>query len=276
MDKQTVRLSASVAKVLLERSPLHAWQAHRLLGGGIKKTSESMERGKLLEKFILGADLDKIVLVDAADWRTKAAKEAREAAEQEGKQAVLAEKYNEATEQAEAITKAIAAQGVVFNGESQVRVEWNSPNPEIGGQGEGVPCSGYLDHLVMDKNSATIYDLKIVENASPASVQRMMTQYGYDIQHAAYLEAVQVMHPELAGRVKFKFVFCEPEAPHACNVAELAGSMAELGTRKWYRAVSQWGRCVAANQWPGYLSQRIEAASWQLTQEQEQEFSENN
>jgi hypothetical protein len=79
---ETPRLSPSVASILLRRSPLHAWHYHRLLGGVRREPTASMENGTLLHHLVLvGGDSDKLAIIDAENFRTKAAQELRDAAQ---------------------------------------------------------------------------------------------------------------------------------------------------------------------------------------------------
>ncbi len=62
---------------------------------------------------------------------------------------------------------------------------------------------------------------------------------------AAYL-------PELEGRIKMKFLFVEPEPPHAISLAEPSGAMRDLGRRRWLAALRGWKVCTTHDVWPGY------------------------
>src|SRR6188474_2551048 len=53
-EPELMRLSPSIAKVLLARSPLHAWDEHRLGGGAERESSDTMDVGKVCEKLLLG------------------------------------------------------------------------------------------------------------------------------------------------------------------------------------------------------------------------------
>jgi hypothetical protein len=110
--------------------------------------------------------------------------------------------------------------------------------------------------------------LKIVESAHPDAIRRHMLTYGCAIQAAAYTRAVEAIHPRLAGRVRFVFLFCEVETG-IVTPAALGGSMRALGERQWVRAISTWARCIATNAWPSYTdgTVTIEAPSWAIDAE---------
>src|SRR5438132_1009339 len=73
-------LSVSIATELILRSPLHAWQIHPRLGGLRRPTTEAMENGTLIHALLLGKGENRIAVLDVKDFRTNAAKEARDAA----------------------------------------------------------------------------------------------------------------------------------------------------------------------------------------------------
>jgi hypothetical protein len=148
----------------------------------------------------------------------------------------------------------------VLGGRSEVTAIWSEdamPAP--------VTCRARLDHL----DGRTIYDLKIVESAHPDAIRRHMMTFGSAIQATAYTRAVEHLRPELAGRVRFVFLFCEVETG-IVTPAILGGSMRELGARQWDRAVATWARCTATNTWPSYTDRPVvvEAPSWAIDAEE--------
>jgi hypothetical protein len=82
-----------VAKILLDRSPLHAWHAHPRLNPDYRHDDDTkFDVGNIAHKLMLGRGKD-IVVLEFDDWRTKAAKDAREAAAAAGKLAVLGKHF---------------------------------------------------------------------------------------------------------------------------------------------------------------------------------------
>ena len=259
---EKICLSSSVAKVLVERSPLHAWCKHRLLGGNRQDRTAATEDGKIYETLIFGLQDEKIEVVEAADWRTNAAKDARASIERAGKIAILAPKYAEYANTAGMIKGGMERGGFVMNGAIQKKLQWEK---------DGVDCKAYLDHFV--RTEGRIDDLKCVADASPAAVANHMVKYGYDIQEAAYTEAAETLYPDLIGRVKFTFWFAEKELPYAVQPYTTTGMMKELGRRKWDFAKRVWAGCLSGNVWPGYgegiLS--VEAKPWHLQAQEDRE-----
>jgi len=68
MGLEIPRLSPSIAKILLQKSPLHAWNAHRLLGGKGSKPSAAQIKGSAVDAIVFGGtvpDCSKAVLEEA-------------------------------------------------------------------------------------------------------------------------------------------------------------------------------------------------------------------
>jgi len=268
-SKNVMRLSPSTAKILLRKSPLIAWTRHRMGGDVETEDTDSMLRGKILDRMLLGVGPE-IVVVDAKDWRTNAAKETRDAAEAAGKLPVLVGKLDAYNEIVEAWRSQLAERGCrITEGRVQKRLEWES---------EGVPCCGKPDSVLVDGRSAIIYDLKSVEDASDDAVVRAVVNYGWDIQAAAYVEGVEATWPDLAGRVTYEIVPCESTRENAfsVNVKPMGHTMLELGARKWARAKRLWGECLRSGKWRGYSGTPIEATAWQLSDEMEREMGAND
>lgn len=259
-DAQGPRLSASLAHLMLSKSPRHAWAAHPLLGGTlVEEPSEEQRRGTLLHKLLLGVGQE-IRVVDAADWRTKAAREEREAAEEAGEQAVLLPAWERANDTAAGI------RGSLLEVELDLQsVDFFTEQVAVWEEGD-IDCRGRMD-LRARSHQGMIADLKIVRSANPATFGRAMLAFGLDVQHAAYTSAVEHLIPELAGRVRMEFLLCEPFPPYAVCRVRPAGSMRSLGASKWARAVKWWSECLASGKWPGYGVAEVEVPPWALSEE---------
>jgi hypothetical protein len=247
--------SASVAKTLISRSPLHAKVA------ASEKPSKILDRGTSIHRLVLGKGKD-FAVIQHSDWRTKDAQAQRDAARAQGLIPVLAHEFEDYCNAAESIRVQLADRKLVLDGESELAIEWEEQTPH-----GPVLCKGMLDHVWLD--TGIILDLKVTENAAPSSVERTSENLNYAIQHAAYTRALTALEPDLAGRVAFAFAFCEPEPPHAINLCEPDGIFRELGERRWVRAVHTWAECTKTNHWPGYgpAVNPLTSPSWALARE---------
>lgn len=260
-------LSASIATTLVSRSPLHAWNAHPRLGGVRREPTPAMDAGSLLHALLLGGT--ELAIIEADDFRTKAAQAERDAAYARGAVPVLARAHDDAQELADCVRDELADLGLGLTGESEVSVEWE----EESGAGP-VLCRGRMDHVWWDR--AAILDLKTCQSAHERAVRSHVWEYGYDVQRAAYCSAMRKLRPEMVGREKFTFVFVETLPPGSRRRAivqpvELDGPFREIGERRWRRAVDAWGQCLATDLWPAYAAPRttvtVEAPGWAIAQE---------
>ncbi len=257
-------LSASIASVLDSESPLHAWSRHPRLGGVQRPPTKAFDRGTLSHALLLGAGKD-VEVIEADDFRTNAAKAARDEAREAGKVPVLIADYAEAKHTAAKLRERFTALGIVLDGESELTALW----AERARNGRDVQCRGMMDHLLL--SSLRILDLKSIRSAKPDMCRKHVEQYGYAIQRAAYVSAVEKIVPELAGRVDFVFVFYELEPPYAVTPMRLSGAFREIGARAWKRSVDRWEECLRTNTWPGYADEiiSVEPSGWALTRDME-------
>lgn len=253
----TPRLHQSIASELL-RSPLHGyWKAFRK---DEEPYSETTTRGQIAHSLLLGGS--RIQIVDADDWRTKAAKETRELARAQGLLPILRPKMEDATALYKATCENLKAHGIELSGKSEVTLQWTNRM--------GTDCEGTLDHLIRGRKLADIYDLKFCDSAEKRVCEGKFLSYGYDIQHAAYTEAVETLWPEHAGRVKMQFIFQETNPPYAMRLMPLAGSMRESGRWRWARANEIWQDCLeqcgVETPWPAYADdgEPAECPAWAL------------
>lgn len=225
--------------------------------------SAAMRRGSLVDSLLLGGK--GVVRVPGfADWRTKAAREARDDAEARGEIPALDHEYEAALVTVQRIRARLVEFGLQIDESQQLAIEWT----ETASNGNPVVCRGKLDNFSHTK--ALIWDLKIRDNVKPRKCEAHIVDMAYDIQGAAYTRAVEALYPELQGRVRFLDLFCEPEPPHCMTPIEFSGSMRELGALKWQRAVDTWEQCLRMGRWPGYVTEiyRAEAPAWAINEEQ--------
>lgn len=260
---ETPRLHQSTATVLINKSPLHAW--YKQFGGAVEEYDENRNLGSLCHALLLGGE--DIVEVAAKDWRTNAAKEERDAAIAAGKIPVLSHKLAEAEALADKVRVFLAKKTIILGGESEMSVKWETPG--------GVACEGRLDHFQL--YSGMIYDFKFCASAAKRVCENKFIEFGYDIQHAAYVQAIETLYPELAGKVSMEFIFVETEPPHAIRIMPVAGTMRTSGQWRWARACEIWSECLESfgteTPWPAYEDdgEAAECPAWALNAQLVQE-----
>lgn len=268
---ETPTLSQSIAKLIVDKSPLHAWANHPRLGNCADRgDTKAMDDGTLMHHMLLGTGADSVVLIDADNYRTKAAQEARDAATAAGKLPVIAAKHNELKLGVGMIRDRMADAGVDMDlfdaAQSEAGILWYEGD---------VACRGRMDKLHVGRR--TIWDVKKSRNAHPLACAKHMLGYGYDIQWAAYTSAVEQL-TGAPGEVDFQFIFIEDKAPYAVTVGRPDGIMRELGARKWKQAVATWKACMESGKWPGYATApvNLEAPAWAIGQQMETEMEDES
>ena len=253
-------LTQSTAHTIISQSLLHAWTFHPRLGGKQRPSTKAKDGGSLIHKLILGKGAD-IAVLGVKDYRSNAAREARDNAIALGLIPVKEKDYEEAEHTATILKKRLADDyGIVFDGESEVAFRWQ----EEGVNGP-VKCRAMMDHVKLSEGM--IYDVKTIKEAHPKTCAAHMISYGYDIQNCAYTSCIEHVEPDLQGRVDMVFLFVEVKEPYSIVPARPSGMMRELGAMKWKRAVKLWERALATNKWPGYATEIIplEPMPWHLS-----------
>lgn len=261
-------LSSSLAKVLIDATPRHAWTAHPKLNPDFEHEEDSkFDMGSVVHEMILGAG-GGFMVVDAADWRTKIAQEQRNAARAEGATALLRQQANDAAKMTSVVFDRLSAIeearplfgsrgsiGGLVNGRPERVLIWR----DVG----GALCRSMIDW--QGPSETEIWDLKTTAiRLNDDSIQKQIINLGYDLSAAFYLRGLSQLKPELAGRFRFRWVFVEAEAPFEVRVVEPSAEMLEMGDRKAALAIEKWRRCLSANEWPGYAPTvtRVESPTW--------------
>lgn len=251
-------LSNSIAKRLIGGCPQKAWAAHPRLNPDMAPDEPDgrLDFGTVAHTILLAKGRE-IVIVDAPDWRTKAAREAREEACAAGKVAVLCHQFRQADAMAAAVLDQVGrvddCQRAFIAGEAEVVMAWRDGT---------IWCRSMVDWVEPRRASGhvVVYDLKTTAaSAAPHAVARLLYNQQYEIQ-AAFIEAgVEALLPDAAGMVIVRFVVVENEPPHLASVVELDAAGLTIGRKKRAVALALWQRCRARDEWPGYPNRIVEA-----------------
>lgn len=236
-------LSASIATILCTSSPAHARAAHPKLNPGLDRDEESkFDIGTAVHALLLQGD-DIAVVVDAPDWRTKEAKEQRDAARANGYVPLLVEQWQRVQEMVAAARVQLAAHAA-------------QPTPFTAGKPEqtlvwedgGVWCRARIDWLHDDLTA--IDDFKSTgASADPQRWVRTAYGIGADVQVAFYLRGCEAV---FGSRPEWRYVVQETTAPYALSVVDLAPSALALAGDKVEHAIRTWRECLRSGVWPGY------------------------
>lgn len=240
-------LSASGAKVLLNRSAkAFQWGHPRLRPAHLPPIEESVDDkktfGTAVHKLVLGRGKD-VVEVDAADWRTSAAKTERADITACGKVAILKHRLAEARVIAAALRERVRYSA---DTPTEAVMVWRDQATD----GTLVWCRGMVDALPLD--APRIDDLKITGGElSDAFVGRQVGNMGYDLSMAWYRRGLSVLKPDLAGRITTRLIFAERGEPYDVFPLDLTEGDLHVAARQCQAAIDRFAACMTANEWTG-------------------------
>lgn len=255
-------LSASRAHTLLTQSPRHAITVTD------DEPSEASEIGTAIHDALLEG-VNRLVAIEADDWRTKAAKEARDAARAEGKIPMLARKMVQiegAVNAAKAFVETSEIAGIFSRGKPEQTIIWN--------EGDLI-CKARPDWLT-DNRDILLHVKTTQGSAEPSSwIRNQLVPMGYDLAAEFYARGLHVATDDrLAPTLVSLFLVIEQTEPYGCSLVGLAPAMQDLASRKVDRAIRIWQECKRTGKYPCYPSQihYAEPMAWQLSAEDEIEF----
>lgn len=237
-------LSASLAHVLCSQSPRHAWTAHPRLNPKFQREAEEkFDLGTAAHDILLGGG-EAVVVVNANDWRTNAAKEARDGARAIGKVALLAHQMSAVMKMVQAVREQLDAHrdgcAMFRGGDAEQTVIWQEP--DFG----GIWCRARFDY----QRGACLDDLKTTSaSANPDDWTRTLFNIGADIQTAFYLRGLKAV-TGFDGAMRYAVV--ENYPPFAMSVIDLSPAAMVLGQKKVLYALELFSRCLQLGNWPAY------------------------
>lgn len=197
--------------------------------------------GHAAHSLVLGIG-DPIVPVDAADWRTKAAKEAREEAHDNGEVPLLAAEY----EQVQAMAAVLRDHPWVGrlldpdHGVAEQSLFWRNGI-------FGVWQRARLDWLT----GRYVVDYKTVRSAEPAAVGRAMNEYGLHQQGHWYLSGARALGM-VGDDAQFLLVAQEKAPPYVVTVAQPDAYAMRAAADRNAKALDVYAACQESGVWPGY------------------------
>lgn len=252
-------LSVSGAKKLLKPSCPAKFKAQQ----GLEEHKPHFDLGKAAHTRVLG-DGEEVVVVDAVDWRSKDAREQRDAAYAEGKVPILAAEDIVIDAMAASLKAHDTAPYLFATGKAEQSAFWVDAET-------GVQCRARFDWLpdVAEGRRLIIPDLKTAASAEPEEFGRSAARFHYAMQDDHYTEAARALglDPDPA----FLFVVIEKEPPYIVTVGQLTEEDKRLGRRLNDHARRVFRECTESDHWPAYSTgiTDISLPSWHHYQYEE-------
>lgn len=239
-------LSSTLARLLLNQSPLHAWTAHPKLNPNWQpEEKKTFDMGRAAHTAVLGVGEPYVaypteILASNGAASTKAAKEWAQAQRDAGRTPLKAEDVDAIGRMVDRVRDRLH--------EAQILLDTDRSEISAFADIAGCICRAMIDNAPEDP-SLPLYDFKTTTDASPHHCTRAVMNYGYDVQAAHYLETWKAATGEDR---KFRFIFQEKTEPFEVCVVELGSDTLTMARKKIARAREIWRHCVESDHWPGY------------------------
>jgi hypothetical protein len=263
-------LTQSIAKIMLRQSPAHARLAHpRLNPGKEERDPTKYDIGHIAHRLLLGRGRE-VEIIDAKDWRTKGAKEAREVAREAGRLGVLSQDWDRASDMTGAVLAQLRERGY--------GPDWEGLDVERCAEVVAIARSTtfskkpiWLRCMIDWLPSLTRpWDLKTTaRSAAPDELWRHLVDADWPIQAAMHERILDHLDPGGAGRRGHRFVVVENSPPYAMSIVRMSEAHMTIGRAQLDRAEAIWTSCMAADRWPAYplVDQNPEYPAWRMKAE---------
>jgi len=244
---------------LIYRSPAHAWIDHpRLNPTWQPDVDKKFDVGQASHDALL-CGMERVQPLDFPDWRTKAARDAREGVRSIGKLPVLVRQYEKIERMVVAARKfwkdCPDLDGFAFeHGTTEVSAFWLE---------DSTWCRVRWDWISNDKR--LIVDYKTTENAGADWPRRSIVAHGLDIQDHWYRRGARAV---IGGDPSFVFLVQEVDPPYAVQAFALEPAFQEIGKAKCDVGLRIWRECLERNEWPAYQNRiaYVEPNAWQMAE----------
>ena len=225
-------LSQSGAKTLLQSPARFNYERTHP-----RPPTAAMEHGTIAHGLVLGSG-PRIVVIDANDWRTKAAHLAADDARAAGKVPILAKDYERVLAMGLKLREHTLAMELL-NAATVKEASIFATCPVT-----GVPMRGRADALT----PTLILDYKTTAKPDARTFGKSASDYGYHIQAGWYLDLLEYLGQPRDG---FAFIVQSKVAPFEVAVVELVPSAVNYGRELGIIARERFRDCTASGLWPG-------------------------
>lgn len=235
-------LSASGMKLLLDPGCPALYRYER---DHPQPPKDIFDFGNAAHRVVLG-DGARLRVLDYDNWLTKAAKQARDEAREEGAIPLLPKDMERARAIADAVRRHPVAGPLFRGGRPEVSLFFKD-------EASGVDLRARLDWLDVDRpGRAIMTDLKIIGTGVDLDhIERAIYDYGHHVSAAQYQEAARALG--LAGEDAVStLVFVHKEPPHLVRVVQLPVDALKVGRAKRRAAIELFKQCTQSGKWPGY------------------------
>lgn len=226
-------LSASGAKTLLHSPARFAYEREHG-----RPATDAMDLGTLVHALVLRGGETRLRVIDAYDWRTKAAQEARKAHREAGLVPCHRGELKAAAKVARAVRRHPLAAAILATGTPEVSIYWRDPET-------GITCRGRIDWV----HPKALVDLKTVGRyggSEPDTFGRQAASLDYPLSAAHYVDGWEALTGE---QLPFVTICVEMDHPHFVTVGQYAPDDLEAGRERMARARAEYAERESSGVW---------------------------
>lgn len=225
-------LSASGSKTLLRDPERFAYERDKG-----RPAKDAFDLGGVVHALVLKSGDERIRVIDAYDYRTKAAQDAKREARTAGLTPINRAEFLQATKIAGAVRRHSLASAIFSEGRAEVSMFWIDPET-------GVTVRARVDWL----RDNAIVDLKTARYGAGTedSFGSEAARFDYPVPAAVYSDGYELL---TGRRVPFVTVTVETDPPYLVRVYQYTDEDLEVGRAKFRRALEEFAERESANNW---------------------------
>lgn len=265
-------LRSSIANIILQQTPRHAWGSHPRLNPSFAKVPSARQNlGSAAHALILGRNLQDIELIKADSFRTDAAKKQRDKAIEAGRIPLLEKEIERLREMEKVIrleADAVPELKQFKIGKIEQTLIWSEVI-----EGQEIWLRARPDWLHFPDHKLII-SYKTAKDAEPEKfVRTQIAQNGYDVQAAMECSFFQERYEKTPMYI---WIVQEIDEPFVCSFIGYGEAMREIAEEKLAHAKRIWAKCMRENSWPAYKQQVAWASPPAFVVNQWQEYKAAN
>lgn len=287
-DPRPPSLSASIGWELINKSPLHARTKHPRLNPDFQpEVKDHFDLGSAAHNMVLRQDfwreeikvIDKMaanlyakkeVEQDPQDWKTAAARAARDAARANGLYPILADQYERLNAMVSALEAHPQAGKAFRDGKPEQTLIWQDAET-----GSWLRCRPDWMPVVRADHFGPMWpDYKTTTDARPhVWDRRFISDHGGLLRAAFYEAGIRAVCG--VEKPTLYYVIQEVNPPYAvvCRVMPMDSELMDAARGMFRKAVTTWANCLEKDEWPSYdLIGQISVNEWRQ-QELTNEFA---
>ena len=252
---------SGTARHLITRSPLHAWYQHPRLNPvpADEEHGAALDVGGACHAMLLEDDESRFAIVEADDWRTKAAREARDQAHADGRIPLLAR-------QMDPIRAIVGQSRLAINRCDELKDVFHDAIREqvCLWQDDGAWCRARPDCVSADGDIVLNYKTTAASAEPDGFGSGMLIRELYHLQAYHHARGLWREAGSSGNLPKCLWLIQEVEPPYAASILGASPALTALAEAQWEHALALWRQCLAEARWPAYPSRVcwIEPAAW--------------